>query len=150
MKYKFELPIHIVVKKNNRPIFKNKKTGKIFLGKNNDQSSFERDAIFILNAQRNCHGISKPLSGNLRLNYLRLEFVKSQRADLDNILTSVFDAIQGAGIINNDKQFKFVTNISCLENMGKDNAFFEIEQYLDNDVDTVSSFLSDIRAKMKK
>jgi len=126
MFYTFELPFRLKSKKNNRPIFKNKKTGRYFLGKSQKFTAFEEESGFILNAQKNRQGISKPLSGDLKIIQMRFEFKGAQRSDLDNMLTSMLDLLQDSGIIENDKQFKLIQNVWVIPNAGRDHTMIQI------------------------
>ena len=124
--YVFELPFRLKSKKNNRPIFKNKKTGKYFLGKSAGFTDFENEMMLVLVSQKNRQGIAKPLSGDLCVRQIRFEFKGAQRSDLDNMLTSLLDGLQDAGIIENDKQFKLIQNIWVVPDSGRDHTTVEI------------------------
>jgi Holliday junction resolvase RusA-like endonuclease len=124
--YTFELPFRLKSKKNSRPIFVNKKTGKHFLGKSKEFTQFEKDSAFILNAQKNKQGIKNPLSGDLKIISLKFEFKGAQRSDLDNMLTSILDLLQDCGVIENDKQFKLIQNIWVIPNAGRDHTSIQL------------------------
>lgn len=128
-RYKFEIQGKLVSKKNARPIFRNKKTGKVFLGKSDRLKEFEERCQLILTAQKNRYGLKEPISYPLQVNYLRIEIEGAQRQDLDNILTSIFDAMQDCGIIKNDKQFRYVNSLYIIDRAIRDLATIEIQRF---------------------
>jgi Holliday junction resolvase RusA-like endonuclease len=106
--YQFFIQMTPMVKKNSRPIFKNKKTGKHFLGKDQKLINYESDAVLCLKSQRGISGLREPLAGILEA---KLFFVFSDdcRCDVDNLATMAFDVTAKAGIITNDKMVKRFT-----------------------------------------
>ena len=88
-------------KKNHRPIFKNARTGKVFLGKDAGLVQYEKDCHLILTAQKNRLGMKEPLSGRLHCECV-FEFKGKNRADLDNLTTMAWDVCVSAGIIADD------------------------------------------------
>lgn len=97
---RFVIELTPKVKKNSRPIFRNKKTGKVFLGKDKSLLEYERSAGLILASQWATSGLTT-LSGRLEARF-RFEFEKGCRADLDNLTTMVMDLLVSARIIEDD------------------------------------------------
>ena len=102
-------PKSLVTKKNNRPIFRGK-NGRSFIGKSAALASHERDLLLQLRSVSNALGIFKPISTRIfvrilfymeRITNLDGSFNKRQQ-DLDNLLAGPLDALQAAGIIEND------------------------------------------------
>lgn len=149
MNYRFEIPFRLKSKKNNRPIFKNKKTGRVFLGKSREFAQFEQEMNLVLRAQKNKQGIATPLTGDLCLSLMRVEFKGAQRSDLDNIMASIFDSLQDAAIIENDKQFKLLQNIWVIPNAGRDHTTIEIGPMPQASTEqiTIADLVAQIRAK---
>jgi Holliday junction resolvase RusA-like endonuclease len=92
-------------KKNSRPIFYNKKTGKPFVGKDKSLGSFEKDSSAVLKSQMWKYGRVFPIKNRICVDYY-FRFEKASKADLDNLITSAQDLLQLIGIIENDKQIK--------------------------------------------
>lgn len=105
MTYRFVLPVSPISKKNNRPIYKNRKTGIAFLGKNKRLSDFENVLHLLITSQKNRYGIQQPLDNFLKIDF-RFEMKKTLRLDADNAMQGVLDALQESGVILNDNQFK--------------------------------------------
>jgi Holliday junction resolvase RusA-like endonuclease len=113
MKFVFSIPVLARSKKNSRPIYTNKKTGRPFLGKSDNLTDYEQTCAILLNIQKNKLGIRKPLEGPLRVDYL-FEFKGEAKVDFDNAITGITDVLQApgpkdkfkVGIIQNDKQIK--------------------------------------------
>lgn len=108
MKCRFEIELHPRGKKNSRPIFRNKKTGKSFIGKDKNQHKYEKDAKKILEKLRESLGITKPLNYLLRANFI-FYFEEKSRSDLDGLVTMAADLLQDSGIIEDDKLIKYAT-----------------------------------------
>lgn len=104
IKIAFEVPMACKPKKNSRPIFRNKKTGKSFIGKGKGLVQFEDDAIMILKSQMWKHGAIFPITERLRVKYY-FRFRDHSRADLDNLVTSAQDLLisKDCKILQDDK-----------------------------------------------
>lgn len=126
MKYQFTIPLTPRIKKNSRPIFKNKKTGKHFLGKSTGLQEYEENCTIILQAQKNSKGIREPLQGKLRA-FFQFEFGGCCRADFDNLIGTASDVLQRSGIIANDKQIKKGGWYVKEHTGGQDQTLIEIE-----------------------
>lgn len=108
---KFEVPKHIV-KKNRRPVFRNKRTGRAFIGKSSELKNAESYLLLQLQSLRNNHKITKPLNGALwcvllfkyKDFYTARGTVSRHVGDLSNLLELPADCLQEAGIIENDAQ----------------------------------------------
>jgi Holliday junction resolvase RusA-like endonuclease len=120
MWYKFELPLRPKTKKNSRPIFKNKKTGKHFLGKSEKLRAYEKEAKKLLIAELEKMGEGFPLTCKVKTRY-RFDYVgglpKVQIADICNLVTMMNDLIQDAGIIENDRQIKVIEHAEVVEGL---------------------------------
>lgn len=103
-------PKTLVVKKNNRPIFRNQKTGRSFIGKSQALVESERDLLLQLQSARNELRVFEPIKCRV---FLRILFYMEQitnangsfnkrQQDLDNLLAGPLDALQAASIIQND------------------------------------------------
>lgn len=108
---KFQVPYH-VIKKNNRPVFRNRRTGKSFLGKSSRLKSGEDYLLLQLQSYRNHYKITKPIDGALWAMFLfhykdfytKGGAVSRQVGDLSNLIEAPQDALQKSGIIKNDAQ----------------------------------------------
>jgi Holliday junction resolvase RusA-like endonuclease len=105
--YRFNIPLTARSKTNHRPIFRNKKTGKVFLGKSKVLAEYEKNALLFLNAQRSKMGLREPLSGNMCAVFV-FEFKGKCMADGDNLVKGIQDLAAEAQIIANDKLLKHV------------------------------------------
>lgn len=105
MVYRFVIDLAPKSKKNSRPIFRNKKTGKVFIGKSSKLTEYENAVLLILTSQKNRYGLAQPLECKCRLD-LVFEMKTTLRLDADNAILGVSDALQAAGVILNDKLFK--------------------------------------------
>jgi len=103
--YKFTIPLRPKQKKNSRPILRNRKTGKPFLGKDESLRRYEAEGVMILTPQKNIQGIKEPLAMALRAHYI-FEYISECPADGDNLQVAANDLLQRAKIIKNDKQIK--------------------------------------------
>lgn len=100
------------IKKNNRPIFRNKRTGKSFLGKSSRFKGLESNLVLELQSLRNKYQITEPIKGALwaMLLFGCKDFYTSRGTvsrgigDLSNLIELPQDALQAAGIIENDAQ----------------------------------------------
>ena len=99
-------------KKNSRPIFTNRKTGKSFLGKDKSLASAENSMVSVLRAQRARYGIDEPIKFDVWILFLfwfdSYYTKKGYRAktlgDLSNLYQLPEDCLQKAGVIENDSQ----------------------------------------------
>lgn len=90
-----------IVKKNNRPIHHNKRTGTRFLGKSKDLVSAEVDALWQIKSQS--LDIIEPLPITYKI-HIRFLFYRNNKslADLSNLYEFPQDILQSARIIKND------------------------------------------------
>jgi Holliday junction resolvase RusA-like endonuclease len=99
-------------KKNNRPLYKNRGTGRSFIGKSPELKAAENHLVRQLRILRDKQGITQPYKGAV---WLMLQFgcanyftvrgsVSRQIGDLSNMIELPQDALQEAGIIENDAQ----------------------------------------------
>lgn len=117
--YKFTLPYTSRSKKNNRPIFFNRKTKRPFLGKSKKYKEFETQAIALFKKQKEELKIDTPITKTVKTKYL-FYYSGAQKADLCNLITTLNDIIQDAGIIENDKQIKSIEGAEIFANSGVD------------------------------
>ncbi|MBA3756272.1 MAG: RusA family crossover junction endodeoxyribonuclease, partial [Nitrosomonas sp.] len=97
---------------NSRPIFKNKKTGRPFLGKSADLRECENTLLRELRERAAQHGILKPLSHRLHAlfifgfppeHFYTKRLTENRRlGDCSNLSQIVEDSLQKAGIIADD------------------------------------------------
>lgn len=95
----------VISKKNSKRIVSNYRTGRAFLISSKGYESFKDDAVADLTAQMyqlKTQGHDFPLAGPYKLTCNFLLKGKST-TDLDNMLASVCDILQDAGIIDDDK-----------------------------------------------
>ncbi|HEX9061586.1 MAG TPA: RusA family crossover junction endodeoxyribonuclease [Clostridia bacterium] len=104
--YKFIIHTEPKTKKNSRPIYRNKATGKTFLGKSKDLVNAETITCNALKEQKQVLGITEPLKGKL---FSHLVFYKStkRRCDMSNLVELANDCMQSTEVIGNDDQFVF-------------------------------------------
>jgi len=102
----FKIPLRAVPKGNSRPICKNSKTGKFFIGKPRNLLQYEADALLILNAQKNKIGL-KSITTMIKAEF-RFNFKSVCRADGDNLVKCLKDLLQKSGIVVNDRIIKDV------------------------------------------
>lgn len=99
---KFTITGNPVVKKNSRPIWKNRRTGKGMLGKSDALVAAEEEAYYQLKEQMRG---DYPVLGKLHVKFLF--YRKDQRhTDLSNLIEFPADCLQRAGIIENDVQIE--------------------------------------------
>jgi Holliday junction resolvase RusA-like endonuclease len=122
---KFVLPFTARSKKNNRPIFFNKKIKRPFLGKSKQLRDFEKQATSVWKEQIAEIKLDQPLAGPLQAAY-RFYYSGAQKADLCNLIVTLNDLAQDAGIIENDKDIKLIIEAEIFENMGVDRCEFLI------------------------
>lgn len=112
----FEVPYH-AVQKNNRPIFRNSRSGRAFLGKSKRLTTATDWLVLNLRkASANLH-LSKPFQGPLHLlcvfyldNYWTKAGVQNKKIpDLDNMICFIQDCLQTAEVIVDDGM------IECLD-----------------------------------
>lgn len=109
------IPLHKhTVKKNNRPIYKNKTTGISFTGKSPELKAAEEHMIISLRSMANVQGIVEPYDGPVWTimhfyfdNYYTEKGAMNKNIpDLSNLYQLPEDALQTAGIIVNDNQIE--------------------------------------------
>lgn len=125
--YRFRIELTPKSKKNSRPIYRNAKTGKTFLGKDKSLVEYEKACHLILTSQKNVQGIKSPITGKLRVKYI-FEFKGKCRADGDNLQVGANDVLQAAHIFENDKQIKEAHWIIREDTGRLDQTLIEIEQ----------------------
>ena len=89
-----------VTKKNNRPIFKNPTTGRVFLGKSAKLSAAEKDICRQILAQ---HPKPRHYDGPVAINF-QVFCGTNRRKDLSNCWEIYADCLQTVGVINDDAQ----------------------------------------------
>lgn len=143
-KYLFEIPLRTIVKKNNRDIGRNKKTGQLYPIKNKELIEYEKSAVLILQSQLNKLGVKKPLfTGPVVAKYYFL-FKEGYRGDWDNLCCAPQDCAQEAGIFKNDNQIKIATG-HILEHSGVDKAYLEysaIPEYSPEEINMFKALLA--------
>ena len=83
-------------KKNSKQLFKNSKTGKMFITSSNKVKSWDADALIQLQE------ITQKFEGKIQVDYMF--FVKDRvQRDLDNMIASVNDILQ---LANSDMEYK--------------------------------------------
>lgn len=110
---RFEVPFH-VSKKNNRPIFRNPKTGRAFLGKSKRHRDGEDHLVHNLRRESVRFGLQRPITGDLWVcclfeypenTYFNKKGIKSKWVgDLVNLIQAPLDAMEKAEIYVNDSQ----------------------------------------------
>ena len=130
MWYKLILPFTARSKKNNRPIFFNKKIKRPFIGKSKELRQFEKDATKLWKEQLKEIGLNSPLTTKLKTRYM-FYYRGAQRADLCNLIVTLNDLAQDAGVIENDKQIKCIEKADIFENSGIDKCEFWISEIVD-------------------
>jgi len=112
----FSLPLVPKSKKNSRPIYKTK-AGKMFIGKSKQLVEHARELEHRIRSQKiNFYSLGVPIAGPVRLIDVNFYFKGKQRLDLDNMLATLFDALQDAEVIKNDKQIIGISQVTVIEN----------------------------------
>lgn len=94
------------IKKNGRPIFKDRRTGRRFLGKSEQLQGMEANAEADLWEQKTAaRGVVFPITEKLHATFLFYRDTHAP-ADLSNLYELVQDALQKTGIIKNDTQIE--------------------------------------------
>lgn len=100
------LPYHItipgdpVVKKNNRPIYRNSNTGRPFLGKSQKLREAEERAVMYCNA-----ALIDQIDCDVEVCFI-FYTKTNRRIDLSNAVQLYEDALQASGILENDSQIR--------------------------------------------
>lgn len=89
-----------VSQKNQKKIMRNKRTGKVWIGTEMKMLNWKKAAVRQLQKQ---YTLAGPLAGEVRADVLIFQG-KKQAIDSDNVLGSLFDALEAAGILKNDYQ----------------------------------------------
>lgn len=107
------------IKKNSRPIFRNQKTNRPFIGKTQRLRDAEDFLVQELRSRANAFGLFQPISTRLRCVlhfgfppnvYYTAKLKESRRTgDCSNLSQIVEDALQKSGIIVNDWQLAPIT-----------------------------------------
>lgn len=134
MVWEFTLPFRAVSKKNNRPIGVNK-GGMSFVGKSKALREFEKKCYELFKEQMKEQKIEKPIRIPLSADFI-FRFNGKQIGDIDGMVTSVMDALQGKKVrsknkqkfieklvIDDDKQFKQFSAV-VVENTGEPDCVF--------------------------
>src|SRR4051794_6792391 len=125
--YRFEIPFPAVVKKNNRNIGFNRRTGQRFPIKGQRLIDYEINAQACLTAQLAKINKSLPLlTGKVKAVYA-FYFKKRSRADWDNLPAALQDCAQQVGIFANDKQIK-VAAVQLIEDSGEKKTIVEYSE----------------------
>jgi len=148
MWYKFTLPFTARSKKNNRPIFFNKKIKRPFLGKSKELRAFEKEATKLWKAQLSDLGVKSPLTTKLKARYL-FYYRGAQRADLCNLIVTLNDLAQDAGVIEDDKQIKCIEKADIFENSGIDKCEFWISEIVDTNKPSERVSFNEIKAHLQ-
>lgn len=98
-----------VIKKNNRPIFVNKKTNKHFTGKSDKLAFAEQRILYEAAKQMKEHGY-KTLKGNLRVTFAVM-LDHNRVKDLSNCFEIFADCLQKAGAIKNDNDIVILNQV---------------------------------------
>lgn len=101
-----------VVKKNNRPVFNNKYTGRAVMGKSKELVHAEKHLILNFKSLANAQKIYEPYKGPVHVmflfhfaNYYDSKKKRSSRLpDMSNLYQLPEDCLQLAGVIENDNQ----------------------------------------------
>lgn len=101
--YIFTLSGRVNSNKNSRQIWFNKKTKRVVLAHSNSYNNFRESALFQLNLQKARMKLSEPIAAPYQVNII---FCMRGEAgtDKDNMEATIYDILQDAGIITNDKQ----------------------------------------------
>lgn len=101
-----------VVKKNRRPIYTNKATGKTFIGKSKELSSAEQFLELQLKSQANKQGLKEPINEPIwailhfyfprDIFFTQKNEISKKLPDLSNLLELPMDSLQKAGVLEND------------------------------------------------
>lgn len=100
------------IKKNNKAIFRNKATGRTFIGSNSKVQVLEKQLIHSLIRERlknRTELINEPVNAEIIFNYPESVYwtkdkkVSNRVADVSNLYQIVEDSLQDAQIITNDK-----------------------------------------------
>lgn len=149
MWYKLVLPFTARSKKNNRPIFFNKKIRRPFLGKSKELRAFEKEAGSLWKEQVKELGLKKPLTTKLKVRYL-FYYRGAQRADLCNLIVTLNDLAQDAGVIDDDKQIKCIERADVFENSGIDKCEFWVSEIVDTKESSERVSFNEIKTSLQK
>lgn len=98
------IPFEPIVKKNNRPIYRNKHTGKPFTGKSKRLQEAEIETQLSLLQQKNyLRKVQFPITGEITA---EISFYRSSKrvCDVSNLVELPNDCMQKVGIFENDSQ----------------------------------------------
>lgn len=131
-----EVPSH-AIKKNSRPIFRNSRTGKSFIGKSERLRSSENFLVQELRRRADAIGLHKPIEARLRcmlwigfaphVYYTKKLTENRKLGDCTNLAQIVEDALQSAGVIKNDWQLAPIT----IDRVCTDKNQYTVELYAD-------------------
>lgn len=88
----------IIAKKNSKRLYRNRYTGKVGMASSAAYERWHEDALWQLKSQPACH-FAEPVA-------LRIDFIMKGKldSDMDNMLGSICDLLQDAGVLADDKQ----------------------------------------------
>lgn len=97
------LTVPPVVKKNSKPLWRNKRTGKLFPGSNKCYAMFTKTALWeLVKARRQGSCLFMPLHTKFTF-YGFWDENNGKRPDLNNLYDAPLDWLEGAGVIANDR-----------------------------------------------
>lgn len=115
-----KIPGRVRIKKNNKRILKNFKTGKHFIGSSKEFDGWAIMAGHYVRRAKAIDCITEPVALKITANFVNMAHMQ----DGDNIISSIADVLEDNGVIKNDKLFYLV---SCLKQYGQPKDSVEIE-----------------------
>jgi Holliday junction resolvase RusA-like endonuclease len=115
-------------KKNHRPIFISKKTGKRFIAKSETLRQYEQATIWQLkSAKRKIKNVNLPISTEVNITYA-FYLPTKRKVDLSNLIEAPQDCLQEAGIIKDDS---LIVDLKATKHYSKEDPRTEItiEEY---------------------
>ena len=101
--FQITLPGRVIPKKNHRPTFVNQKTGRKFPGKSGNLQAYEDMAIIRL---RTAWRGRQPIQGQLWVECHHYQKDARWEPDLLGWQETLWDCLQAAGVIKNDRQIE--------------------------------------------
>jgi Holliday junction resolvase RusA-like endonuclease len=125
----FTIPFKAVIKKNNRNIGFNRRTGQRFPIKSKRLRQYEQDVCALFSKKLSSIKAPLPfLKGDLKALYL-FYFKGKCRSDVDNLGAALQDSAEAVGVYENDRQIKSLS-VRVIENTGREDrtqVYFEEE-----------------------